>query len=76
MRKKEVKMRIGEDPNKLKVDDIVVLRMEPQAGVGKITRADFFESQGKEIYWCEFPKRSAGYFDRDDLMCDRLDRKV
>lgn len=66
-------MRIGEDPNKLKVDDAVILRFEPQAGVGRIERVDFYDSQGKDLYWCQFPKRSDGYFDRDDLHCDRLD---
>ena len=69
-------MIIGTKPDStLKVDDIVILRMEPSAGVGFISRARYDEGRGEEIYWCQFPKRSHGYFAREDLHCDRLDGK-
>lgn len=69
-------MRIGKDKKKLKDDDIVYLKMEPSAGRGKITHTKYSERLGIPIYWCEFPNRSDGYFNKDDLNCDRLDREA
>ncbi len=69
-------MIIGQDPNALQLDDRVILRMEPQAGLGEITKLKDSLRWDQEIYWCTFPNRSDGFFLREDLHCDRLDGRI
>ncbi len=69
-------MRIGENIDKeLQVDDIVLLRMELSAGMGRVAHTQKSKELDKDIYWCEFPSRSDGYFEEADLHCDRLHGK-
>ena len=71
-----MKMTIGKPrKDRLAVGDIVILRMEQSAGVGKVVHVNHDTGEDRTIYWCSFPNRSDGYFERSDLHCDRLDGK-